>query len=117
MVSVQVNKILKLVCTPSHKRRSSRVINVQFHNSKSLWNLPLALVEVLRKLAKFMVNFSLELIDHQMYSITLSQDISDRIVRKLNGMRCPRPIFGLKYRSRGADKACALISQLNTIRN
>ena len=64
-----------------------------------------------------MVNFSLELIDHQMYSITLSQDISDRIVRKLNGMGCPRPIFGLKYRSRGADKACALISQLNTIRN
>ena len=98
MVSVQVNKILKLVCTPSHKRRSSRVINVQFHNSKSLWNLPLALVEVLRKLAKFMVNFSLELIDHQMYSITLSQDIIDRIVRKLNWMGCPRPILGLKYR-------------------
>ena len=35
-----------------------------------------------------MVNFSLELIDHQMYSITLSQDISDRDCQEIewNGM-------------------------------
>ena len=111
----QQNTKARLYYTPLHKRRSSRaVINVQCHHSKSRCGI---FFYYLRTLVKFMVNFSLELIDHQMYSITLSQDISDRIVRKLNGMRCPRPIFGLKYRSRSADKACALISQLNTIRN
>ena len=92
----QQNTKARLYYTPLHKRRSSRaVINVQFHHSKSRCGI---FFYYLRTLVKFMVNFSLELIDHQMYSITLSQDIIDRIVRKLNWMGCPRPILGLKYR-------------------